>query len=578
MIKHSMLAAAMALAAVTSSIAAEWPLITLRDTGGLNENPEVAAKLVEIQKRHPGCCDEIWLGESGQRPTVEEYVRHAKLGAALRPLFESAGIAVGFQLCTLGHSPDFGADPAVQSFKSDVWERDAEGNKVGFPCPRAEEVHDYVYRSAKEVMSILKPVSYWLDDDLRLSFYRPEACFCDRCLKAFNEEYRHSFTREQLKERIFGPAHRDPVRAEWTRFAAESLAIYGAAAARAADEVQPDCRVALQTVRADILANGPDYRPVLKALTGTKRKTTGIRPGDGTYTEEHPRDFVKKAFLVTREAERCRNYGELVGTVCYEQETYPRHVMNKSPEAIVIESLLAMASGCDTLSHYWFVCSAPEPLEDFERYCSAVAKARPLFERLSQTAKSTRLAGVARFVGSGAAELRCSWLSDEHDYALMISGVPVTVFEAGLQPWYVNDHTLNELTPEDVAKLEQGRVVFVDKAWERFKKEYPAAKPKNGGKWTQAPEPEQFALTSVRRAWLDALDEVTDGAFPVRVDLNHALRVLPRVDKAGNVVQLCLLNCSIGDTGAFDIVIRSGGKSVTKRIDNLAAWKFLIVD
>ena len=556
------------------SFADGWPLLVLRHSGGVNEDPELMRRLVEIQMRYPGCCDEIWFG-TGDRPEIDEVRAQAESFARYRGLCDKAGIAVGYQQgLTLGHAEDSGhGKPTDHKFASDVWQRDWKGRKRGYPCPRAPELLEYEYAYAKTVMKVAKPVSYWLDDDLRLSFGRMARCFCDRCIAQFNAEFKHDFSRPELVGRLFRGGKRERVRAEWCRFNAESLAIYGAAVARAADEVLPSCRVSYQAVRSILLYNGPDYRPILEALKGKSRKSAGIRPGDGAYTEVRPRDFIWKALLVMREAERCRGWGDLVGTVCYEQETYPRRVFHKSPDAIVTECTLAMASGCDTLSLYWYSKSSPEPLEDFGRFCAAMAAARPTFARMSANARATRLAGVSRFVGSAAAELKDANLGDKDDYSLALTGVPITAFEAGLAPWYVNEHSLEEMDEGDLERISRGRVLFTRTAWDRFSKRLPGAAAAEGGKWSVVPVPEELPLCSDREAWLDAIDEVTEGRFPVRIDLNHPLRILPRVGPDGEVVQLMVLNCSIGDTGAFTIRLR--GKDGERRIEvrNLGAWK-----
>ncbi|MCQ2388972.1 MAG: hypothetical protein MJ138_04600 [Kiritimatiellae bacterium] len=569
--KKKILAAA-GLVAATAAAAAEWPLLTLRHTSALNEHVETVRQLVEAQKRHPGCCDEIWFAAGG-RLTPENVRKNAEAFARFRPLCEEAGIAVGYQQgVTLGHDSNFGKSPRDFQFATDVWQRDRNGNKMGMLCPRAPETLQYEYEYAKTIMETAKPVSYWLDDDMRLGFCKPAGCFCDRCVKAFNEEFKHSFTRAELAGRIFGGPQRDPVRAEWCRFNAESLAIYGAAAARAADDVLPACRVAYQAVRGDYLYNGTDFRPLLEALKGKKRASTGIRPGDLVYTEDSPREFVGKALRVMREAERCKTYGDLVGTVCYEQETYPRKVFHKSPDAIVTECMLALASGCDTLSLYWYSATNPEPVEDFERFCKAIAAARPTFTRMSENARKTHLAGVARFVGSAAAERIESSILDDDDLSLALTGIPVTAMEAGLGLWYVNLHSLHEMGAGDVERLERGRVLFAGPAWAAFKKDHPDAAPKDGGKWATVPTPSRFPLCSERKAWLDAIDEVTDGKFPVRVDLNHPLRILPRVDAEGRLVQLTLMNCSIGDAADFTVRLRDKNGERERPVSRVAGW------
>ena len=69
--------------------------------------------------------------------------------------------------------------------------------------------------------------------------------------------------------------------------------------------------------------------------------------------------------------------------------------------------------------------------------------------------------------------------------------------------------------------------------------------------------PETHPLVSTRQRWLDEIDRASGGRFPVRIDLPHALRVLPRIDAEGKTDSVTLLNLSIGDTDEFTVKIRN---------------------
>ena len=302
---------------------------------------------------------------------------------------------------------------------------------------------------------------------------------------------------------------------------------------KAADEVMPDCRLSVQTVSADSLWNGRSYEPLLRALSADGRVPAGIRPGHGYYREDRPLDMLEKALWCTREAERCRKLGRLCGTVCYEQETYPRRVMFKSPQAIVTECALALASGCDSLSLYWADGEQPERIEDFERFVKAVGAARPYFDRLSASTKRTALDGVARHLGSHACELKGGTLSDASDLDLMRAGIPVTVAEstAAHKVWRLTEKSLNAMDADEIARVRrEGALEIVA---------------------------EPMPLVSTRTKWLDEIDRLTGGRFPVRIDLPHAFRVLPRVDAEGKTDSVTILNLSVGDTDAFEVRIRN---------------------
>ena len=520
----------------TFDAVAEWPFIVIRHTDAINSSPSVFERLIDCHRRHRGACDEFWFAAGG-RGTPSAVAQDCAAVARFRPLCEEVGIAISYQQgLTLGHGEahDGKPKPGTWQFDDDAWQRGAEGELIRFLCPRSPDVVAYEREYAKAVLQTANPASYWLDDDLRLGVHKPHGCFCDRCIAAFNAKTGGSWTRESLVERLFSKNEREPVRAAWIDFNAESLAVYAAAVRQAVDELKSPCRLAYQSVWADTIYTASSYRPLLEALAGSSHRPVGIRPGAGYYTEAEPRGMVKKCLSVAREAERCRDYGELVASICYEQETYPRHVLHKSPGAIMTECALALASGCNSLSLYWYSQSAPEPVEEYCRFLKTLSEARPYFERLAASTRRTRLGGVARFVGSAAAETPDFDLRDQVDFDLACAGIPVTVMESGVKAWYVTDKSRREMTESDKATLEKGAVVDVSDI----------------GK---------YPLAIRRTKLLDDLDAATGGTFPVRIDACRPLRVLPRVREDGTLDSVTILNLSIGDTDAFTVRVRRPG-------------------
>ncbi len=529
---------------ILTGLAGEYPFIVFRLTWSPNNKPEFFRQSCAVHAKYKGAFDDFWYG--GGKPLCKlEFCREdLRTFSVNRPSIEAAGMTLSFQqgLTTIHDYYYVGKagvpwvyDPAeAYLFPDDAWmvRPNGEVAKGRCLCPRAPSVLDYEYQYVKEVLRELRPVTFWLDDDLRLGVGKV-GCFCPRCVAAFNAKHGLNLTREALAARLFGKTPIDDLREQWITFNEESLALYGAAARRAADEVMPECRLALQTVSADCLLNGRNYGPILQALSGHGRVPSGLRPGHGCYTEDKPYDFLEKAFWCTREAERSRKLGKICGTICYEQETYTRRVFHKSPGAIVTESALALASGCDTLSLYWADGEKPERIEDYERFVKTVASARPYLEKLAASTRRTSLGGVARYLGSRAFEQKGASLGDASDLALMRCGIPVTVAEAtaAYKVWRLSPKSLAAMTPEEVRKLRAEGAL-----------ELPVD-----------PTPR----VSERQAWLDAIDRATGGRFPVRVDFVHALRVLPRIDAAGKTDSVTLLNLSMGDTDEFTVRIRN---------------------
>ena len=537
----------------------EWPFIVIRHDTGVNDDPDVFARLMECHARHPGACDEFWFA-TGSRKTIPDLEKECGTFARYRPLCEKAGIVLSYQQgLTLGHGENHDGKPAPgeQTFPDDAWQMRADGARLGFLCPRSPFVLDYERDYAKTVMRVANPGSYWLDDDLRLGVCKPDGCFCPRCIAAFNAKTGGRWTREELARRLYDKdVAQEPLRAAWSDFNAESLAIYAAEVRKAADELGSPCRLAYQAVWADCLYTASSYAPLLAALSGPDRKTVGIRPGAGFYVEAEPRGMVRKCLSVAREAERCRSGGGAgdapralsVASICYEQETYPRHVLHKSPGAIMTECALALASGCDSLSLYWFSAHTHEPVEEYDRFLKTLLRARPYFERLAASTRRTRLGGVARFVGSAAAQTPDFDLRDDADFDLACAGIPVTVAGPGASAWYLTEKSRREMTEADRACFAAG-----------------APSPAQGASIVAgAPSPAvvdvsdigKYPLASRRTKLLDDLDAATGGAFPVRVDALRPLRILPRVRDDGRLDSVTICNLSIGSTDEIAVRVR----------------------
>ena len=583
-----------------------WPLIVIRHPATLNANPGKIRQILETHLRHPGACDEFWFA-TGSRKTIPDLERECESFAQFRPLCEKAGIILSYQQgLTLGHSANHDGmpRPGEQVFPADAWQVGPDGAPIPFLCPRSPFVLDYEHAYAKTVLRVARPDSYWLDDDLRLGICKPNGCFCDRCIAAFNAKTGGRWTREELAKWLFDKsvAH-EPLRAQWSDFNAESLAVYAAEVRKAADELGSPCRLAYQSVWADCLYPASNYRPLLEALSGAERKPVGIRPGASFYNEAEPRGMVRKCLSVAREAERCRGYGGLVATVCYEQETYTRRMLHKSPGSILTECALALASGCDSLSLYWFPAEEPMPVGEYDRFLSALSRARPYFERLAASTRRTRLGGVARFVGSAAAETPDFDLRDETDFDLACAGIPVTVAGPGACAWYLTDKSRREMTGAEAEAFSDlgaarstppcgcaatplseggngddcGCVATLLLKGGRSRCEPPSEKgdaPQGQGgvlraadtpSGTTSPVPfvfvdvsdmGQYPLASRRTKLLDDLDAATGGAFPVRVDECRPLRILPRVREDGRLDSVTLLNLSIGGTDEIHVRVR----------------------
>ena len=529
---------------------AGYPLVVFRLTAKPYNNPDFFRQTCEVHRKYPGAFDDFWFG--GGNPLCRTNLCDGILRtfAKERPLMEECGMRLSFQQgLTTGHNYTFVGTPGAQAaagvylqedvypFSDDAWQVTLDGGKLVWQnlCPRSPEVLEYEKAFVKTAIAALRPYTYWLDDDLRLGVGK-SSCYCDRCIRAFNAFAGTEFNRAQLVDAINGSG---ALREKWIRFSEDSLAKYGRAVREAANEVMPECRLGLQTVRSTNLLNGRDYAPILRELSDNGRVPAGIRPGDGYYVEDNPDGMLEKAMFVVREAERCRQMGNLCGTVCYEEETYPRLASHKTPQAIVNEATLAIASGCDSVSLYWADGEPNESIEDYERFVKAVAGARGYWERLSASTKRTSLGGLAQYWGSERFGFAGFNLDDYNTMRNFLWwGIPVTVDES------TASNKLYLVTNASRATMAAGETV-----------------------------PNQVSVSlaklptvDARKVALDALDAASEGRFPVRIDVMHPLRVLPRIDRQGKTDSVTLFNLSVG--AAEDLKVR-----VRQPLSRNAQWQ-----
>lgn len=527
------------------------PLIVYRVAGGPTRNPQTFREQCRLMARYRGTIDEVWYG--GARPlcrleTVREELRRV---AAFREDLDRAGVALSFQQgLTLGHDYCYRGTPGntvmpagvyppaeVHPFPDSAWKMRRDGSRARYAllCPRAPEVLAYERAYVKEVLQALDPKVYWLDDDLRLGVGAVE-CWCPRCLEAFNRANRTNLSRQELIAIVHGSDELSPLREAWIRFCAKSLEGYARTVRQAADEYSKETRLGLQSVSADDLCSGPDYLGVLRELSGDGRVPAGIRPGHGYYRDEHPLGLLEKLRWVAREAERSRPCTNWCATVCYEQETYPRLLLHKSPRAIVTECVLALAAGCDTLSLYYASGESPERPEPFGDLLAELSRVRPYLEHLSALARTTTLGGLARYPGGAVLRQRGLTLDDPEarDIDLWRAGIPVTVAESSAphKVWWVTPRSRRAFAEGDRERLaREGFVAFPALA---------------------------YPTESLRKSWLDELDRLTGTNFPVRLESTHPICLLPRQERAtGKLRAVTLLNLSIGDVDRLDLRLRN---------------------
>ena len=338
-------------------------------------NHEYILRLLDSIRASGNCFDEVWLATAYGIPTREQYLNEADHMAWAADRFREAGISASMQISrTVGHNPQ-----ALKYFGQDGVQADfglitgPDGTRLpGKYCWNSPAFREYVDEEIR-AYAAFGPEIVWADDDLRLRALSasPALCYCDDCLRLFNEKTGCSHTRESLRAAILEDTD---LRREYIAFQAESLADFVAHISRAVHEVSPDTVMALQNGGSTMLAVQAQHACLNKMYEVTG-KAPAFRAGGGFYADHNPADMLYKCLILNYMNSRLPDY---VVQRSSEIENLPFTCYNKSPECTAVEAGLYMAYGCNeaSVTLMWEV----DPLSWHERMFKKIAQYRPFLD------------------------------------------------------------------------------------------------------------------------------------------------------------------------------------------------------
>ena len=452
----------------------EWPFAILRICGNGKNNDAFLKQVVAAQDRHPGLIDEAWLGGCGALTGTNTFTRGVVSNLAWRDRLRQHGIGVGYQQGpTLNYNGT--KDHPVPGFSDEAWLMTADG--VRHPslfCATSPEAYAENLRVAKTVMEGLKPDSYWPDDDMRFNDKRGgKICFCDRCVRLFNEEFRGSWTRETLAAALFGPTPSKVTREQWTEFNRRVLGRFAAVYREAADAVHPNCRLGIQATSSYECYNGRDFRPILESLSGSDHRKVGIRPSNLYYGDHDTRQVFRKALYIMNEGTRCKTYG-FVGQICYEAENWPHISTVKNPASQMMECSLMLAVGCDSLALYWGDDRNRESDENYAWYFDTFARWKPFLRTIRDRFAGSVPAGVSEFRGSD--EMLNHWINrrDPTEERLIENSVPLTCAGGLESVYWLSAERAKDVTEDDLVRLFAKPVMMDVPAFQSLAAKFPS--------------------------------------------------------------------------------------------------------
>ena len=444
-------------------------MITFR-LGLFQAEKKYSEKLLEKIKKHPGCCDTVWLTSMGYYPTHEKHIRYAESWLETAKLYREAGIEVSMQIAnTIGHADFEQLDPRINNEfmwgmkpdeNDDPYMVGPDGRKnTSCFCWRSESFRKYINNVIKIYAQRLKPDRLWFDDDLRAHNHAPNkyGCYCDRCILDFNRLNKTSYARRELVELI---NYEDTeLRRKYIEFTRRGIYDFVYGAAKACIEASADTSFGYEYDHEHIHNYiGRDDIHVLDALRDASGKEVHTRPGGGYYNDKAPWGQFEKALKLSELNSKTPDY---VSEKVAEIENLPGVVFGKSIGGILNEATIDLSVGCTALS-FTDVQSCHEPIEYYERIFSEFARLRPYWKKLSQISKNASRGGVSIFVGE-APHLRklekdepfCAWEKalEEKDISLMRLGIPITYEHTSPAAYLIHHDTVDSLTDGDIEFL-----------------------------------------------------------------------------------------------------------------------------
>ncbi len=570
-----------------------------------HEDPAMLERLVQAFQQYPGACDEVWFCTIGDPMDMERHYQSAKaMGEAARAL-KAIGVRPSIQTVLLGHNepPENWNQPSAYPWNAIVSVDGISGRTQS--CPRQpeylERISDIQAIYAKEV----QPYSFFVDDDLRVTNHDPAMfiCFCDTCLKLFNQENGFRYTRETLAKALKNNDGAGDIRKRWIHFQQESLAGVARIVSKKVHEVSPHTQMGLQHANFHTnLMEGYDWNKIFDAMEEETGVVPGSRPGHGYYNDHAPRDMFWKGLGIARQI---RRLNENIIDISPEIEGYVHKATGKSSQGYCTETLLYLAYGATQMS-YAMICGANEPVEWYaDHHFKMLDKYHRNFEEFVNFNKGTQPGGLDPYISPNHVYRNVEPGEDPWAWTTTDAGVSscdVTVLGLPFAPegdyataLYIDALALQGISNEELTELLHTRNILTDqRTWEGIQKRnldetltavdtpeelkpealskiHPLCFRTSTGKRLAVIPAFTFDVTNAeRRQILRVADWVSEGKLPVIMESPAQGVVIPRIDAANHLRSVTYVNCTISEQDDVQLRLRGcpNGKN-TK-----ATWKY----
>lgn len=250
-------------------------------------------------------------------------------------------------------------------------------------CPTSQEFMDYMCQKYA-IFAHAEPDFIWMDDDCRFTHMDGQyPCFCDDCVRGFQEGAFKS--REALVLALDKPENRD-LRIAWSSYGADRLAQLCAAVRQAVDQINPQIDIGLMTVGATHTTFSGDY--ISKCMTALRSRRG--RPGHDLYSDRKLDQIMWKTLEAGRQV---LEYPEETCDILWEEDSYPRDHLIKSIRVRANEVSLALMAGCTGIAFNHLGTNGDLDLL-FGREIDELHALRPRWEKFFHFAKDLNWCGM----------------------------------------------------------------------------------------------------------------------------------------------------------------------------------------
>lgn len=543
-------------------------------------------ELLEAVAKYPDACDEVWFCMEFETLSEEAHRQSARAMKRAAERMRGLGVEVSVQGITIGHGDDFESGTENDALKPtwgtmvDAWGRRAQTGH----CPRQKAFLDYLSRVYGMYAEACRPACVWLDDDLRITHHAParSICFCDTCLTAFNARHGSEWTRESLAQALDRNEGNGALRRAWIAFSQESLAGVARTVARSVHNVSPTTRMGLQHANFHRqLEEGQDWNPIFDAMEEETGLAPASRPGNGFYNDHAPREMLSKAYDMARQIRRLK---PSVREIAAEVEGYRHCATGKSARGLCVESHLYLAMGATQLS-YAILCAASEPMEWYaDNYLKALSQWRPYLEEYAAFNRGTEPGGIDPYISPlhalrdmEAGEPSWGWSSTgagDYAFGLLPLGLPLCPDGHRSSVLMMDALAVEGLGRDEAVRLFRTRGILLDgAAWEWVRRrridtllqEIPVPdglsalrclRSGGGSRIAVVPAYNADRSNAQRLDLLRIADWAAQESLPVLMETMAQAVLVPRVDSAGRLRSVMLLNCSISPQDSIRLRLR----------------------